>query len=175
MQHALSTPGACGSSVCGPFAHERGRLHAAYVFAMSTDYIGSRTQHNSCCMRHGHPPLSLRDEDTHAARSMANMHEDPFPMCICLTCMCFPPSLFPSSFNSTVGWPTSSTLSTSQGSKYNIPILVWVLEHYPLQAPLVYVVPTNDMVIKASHPFVDSSGQVCGGRGVGGGPIRGNQ
>ena len=64
---------------------------------------------------------------------------------------------------------TSPTLLPSQGSKYNIPILVWVLEHYPLQAPLVYVVPTNDMIIKPNHPFVDGSGQVCACRGRAGG------
>eukprot|EP00195_Chlamydomonas_chlamydogama_P013955 CAMPEP_0202903148 /NCGR_PEP_ID=MMETSP1392-20130828/22100_1 /ASSEMBLY_ACC=CAM_ASM_000868 /TAXON_ID=225041 /ORGANISM="Chlamydomonas chlamydogama, Strain SAG 11-48b" /LENGTH=514 /DNA_ID=CAMNT_0049590159 /DNA_START=47 /DNA_END=1591 /DNA_ORIENTATION=+ len=47
-----------------------------------------------------------------------------------------------------------------QGAKYNIPIVVWLHEAYPNAAPMVYVVPTQNMVIKGSHPYVDRSGQV---------------
>ncbi|GAX74461.1 hypothetical protein CEUSTIGMA_g1910.t1 [Chlamydomonas eustigma] len=47
-----------------------------------------------------------------------------------------------------------------QGIKYNIPILVWIPEHYPIQSPLAFVVPTESMVIKARHPYVDMNGQV---------------
>lgn len=45
-----------------------------------------------------------------------------------------------------------------QGVKYNIPVAVWLPERYPLAPPLVYVVPTPDMVIKPRHTFVDASG-----------------
>ncbi len=45
-----------------------------------------------------------------------------------------------------------------QGVKYNIPVAIWLPEQYPLAAPLVYVVPTPDMVIKPRHSFVDPSG-----------------
>ncbi|KAG0577799.1 hypothetical protein M758_5G175900 [Ceratodon purpureus] len=44
--------------------------------------------------------------------------------------------------------------------KYNIPIVIWLLETYPRQPPLVYVMPTRDMIIKPRHPNVDASGMV---------------
>ena len=47
-----------------------------------------------------------------------------------------------------------------QGAKYNIPVIVWLPERYPVHAPLVYVTPTPNMVIKANHSCVDASGQV---------------
>lgn len=43
---------------------------------------------------------------------------------------------------------------------YNIPVIIWLLESYPRQSPLVFVNPTRNMVIKDSHPFVNSSGIV---------------
>lgn len=43
---------------------------------------------------------------------------------------------------------------------YNIPVIIWLMESYPRQSPLVFVNPTRDMVIKDSHPFVNSSGIV---------------
>lgn len=46
-----------------------------------------------------------------------------------------------------------------QGVKYNIPVAIWLPERYPLAPPLVYVVPTPDMVIKPRHTFVDASGE----------------
>ena len=54
--------------------------------------------------------------------------------------------------------PLSLIRSIYQGVKYNIPVAVWLPERYPLAAPLVYVVPTPDMVIKPRHSFVDASG-----------------
>jgi hypothetical protein len=38
--------------------------------------------------------------------------------------------------------------------------MVWLPERYPLQAPLMYVCPTPNMIIKGSHSFVDGSGLV---------------
>ena len=48
---------------------------------------------------------------------------------------------------------------TLQGVKYNIPVAIWLTEQYPQQAPLAYVVPTPDMIIKPRHSFVDASGE----------------
>eukprot|EP00197_Chlamydomonas_leiostraca_P016157 CAMPEP_0202860114 /NCGR_PEP_ID=MMETSP1391-20130828/1960_1 /ASSEMBLY_ACC=CAM_ASM_000867 /TAXON_ID=1034604 /ORGANISM="Chlamydomonas leiostraca, Strain SAG 11-49" /LENGTH=642 /DNA_ID=CAMNT_0049539249 /DNA_START=110 /DNA_END=2038 /DNA_ORIENTATION=- len=47
-----------------------------------------------------------------------------------------------------------------QGNKYNIPVVIWLPERYPYEAPLPYVVPTPNMVIKGGHPYVDRNGQV---------------
>lgn len=52
-----------------------------------------------------------------------------------------------------------------QSVKYNIPVAVWLPERYPLAPPLVYVVPTPDMVIKPRHSFVDASGGRWGQKG----------
>ncbi|KAK9787367.1 hypothetical protein WJX73_002163 [Symbiochloris irregularis] len=46
------------------------------------------------------------------------------------------------------------------GVKYNIPVQLWLSEHFPHRAPIVYVVPTPDMIIKPRHSFVDASGIV---------------
>ncbi len=46
-----------------------------------------------------------------------------------------------------------------QGAKYNIPIVMWLVDRYPYSAPLVYVVPTANMVIKPGT-FVHPGGQV---------------
>lgn len=48
----------------------------------------------------------------------------------------------------------------SQGVRYNIPVIIWLPERYPMHAPLVYVTPTPNMVIKHNHSCVDASGQV---------------
>lgn len=48
-----------------------------------------------------------------------------------------------------------------QNVKYNIPVALWLPERYPMQPPLMYVVPTPDMVIKPRHTFVDPSGLVA--------------
>ncbi len=47
-----------------------------------------------------------------------------------------------------------------QGVKYNLPISLWLPEHYPRTAPILYVVPTHDMIIKPRHSFVDPAGLV---------------
>ncbi|BBN20228.1 ESCRT-I complex subunit TSG101 [Marchantia polymorpha subsp. ruderalis] len=47
-----------------------------------------------------------------------------------------------------------------QDVKYNIPIVLWLLEAYPRNCPLVYVTPTRDMIIKPRHTYVDASGMV---------------
>ena len=49
---------------------------------------------------------------------------------------------------------------TVQDVKYNIPVALWLPERYPEEAPMLYVVPTPDMIIKPRHSFVDSSGVV---------------
>ncbi|KAG6418585.1 hypothetical protein SASPL_120789 [Salvia splendens] len=47
-----------------------------------------------------------------------------------------------------------------QGVTYNIPVLIWLMESYPRHAPLVFVNPTRDMIIKRPHPFVSPNGVV---------------
>eukprot|EP00803_Ostreobium_quekettii_P002109 evm.model.scf_1113EXC.1 EVM.evm.TU.scf_1113EXC.1 scf_1113EXC:1500-6638(+) len=47
-----------------------------------------------------------------------------------------------------------------QKVKYNIPVAVWLPDNYPHQAPIVYVTPTPDMIIKPGHTHVDPSGLV---------------
>ncbi|KAL5732766.1 hypothetical protein ACOSQ2_032458 [Xanthoceras sorbifolium] len=47
-----------------------------------------------------------------------------------------------------------------QGVTYNIPVIIWLMETYPRHAPLVYVNPTRDMIIKRPHPYVTPSGLV---------------
>ena len=47
-----------------------------------------------------------------------------------------------------------------QGVKYNIPVTVWLHDHFPRASPLVYVTPTKDMIIKPQHACVDASGAV---------------
>ncbi|XP_057776587.1 protein ELC-like [Salvia miltiorrhiza] len=46
------------------------------------------------------------------------------------------------------------------GVTYNIPVLIWLMESYPHHAPLVFVNPTRDMIIKRPHPFVSPNGVV---------------
>ncbi|KAG2368509.1 UEV domain-containing protein [Suillus spraguei] len=45
-----------------------------------------------------------------------------------------------------------------RGASYNIPIAVWVTREYPRQPPIVYVVPTQDMLVRPSK-HVDVSGR----------------
>jgi len=47
-----------------------------------------------------------------------------------------------------------------QDVKYNIPVELWLPDRYPLEAPMLYVRPTPDMIIKPRHSFVDASGFV---------------
>lgn len=47
-----------------------------------------------------------------------------------------------------------------QGVKYNIPVSLWLPDRYPNVPPIMYVVPTPDMIIKPRHAFVDASGVV---------------
>ncbi|XP_051121401.1 protein ELC-like isoform X2 [Andrographis paniculata] len=49
---------------------------------------------------------------------------------------------------------------TFQGVTYNIPVIIWLMESYPRHAPLVFVNPTRDMIIKRPHPFVSPNGVV---------------
>ena len=48
-----------------------------------------------------------------------------------------------------------------QGVRYNIPVTVFLLEAYPRAAPLVYVCPTPDMIVKPRHASVEPSGKVA--------------
>ncbi|KAG2132481.1 UEV domain-containing protein, partial [Suillus bovinus] len=45
-----------------------------------------------------------------------------------------------------------------RGASYNIPIAVWITKEYPRQPPIVYVVPTQDMLVRPSK-HVDVSGR----------------
>jgi len=47
-----------------------------------------------------------------------------------------------------------------QSVKYNIPIVMWLVENYPRSPPICYVNPTPDMVVKPKHPFVNGSGLI---------------
>lgn len=39
-------------------------------------------------------------------------------------------------------------------------MVVWLPEQFPLAAPIVYVEPTSEMMVKPGHPFVEPSGLV---------------
>ncbi|KAK0210715.1 UEV domain-containing protein [Desarmillaria ectypa] len=45
-----------------------------------------------------------------------------------------------------------------RGASYNIPVAIWLTREYPVQPPIVYVVPTNDMLVKAGK-YIDVSGR----------------
>lgn len=45
-----------------------------------------------------------------------------------------------------------------RGASYNIPMAFWVTREYPRHPPIAYVVPTNDMLVKAGK-YVDVSGR----------------
>ncbi|KAF5380843.1 hypothetical protein D9615_003922 [Tricholomella constricta] len=45
-----------------------------------------------------------------------------------------------------------------RGASYNIPIATWVTRDYPREPPIAYVVPTNDMLVKAGK-YIDVSGR----------------
>lgn len=45
-----------------------------------------------------------------------------------------------------------------RNASYNIPIAIWLTREYPRQPPIAYVVPTNDMLVKAGR-YVDVSGK----------------
>jgi len=47
---------------------------------------------------------------------------------------------------------------TFNQASYNIPIAVWLTRQYPQHPPIVYVVPTKDMLVKAGK-YVDLSGK----------------
>ncbi|KAK4482048.1 hypothetical protein RD792_011606 [Penstemon davidsonii] len=46
------------------------------------------------------------------------------------------------------------------GVTYNIPVIIWLMDSYPHHAPLVFVNPTRDMIIKRPHSFVSPNGVV---------------
>lgn len=46
-----------------------------------------------------------------------------------------------------------------KNNNYNIPICIWLPVNYPLSAPLIYVKPTPNMLIRTSK-YVDSLGKV---------------
>jgi ESCRT-I complex subunit TSG101 len=45
-----------------------------------------------------------------------------------------------------------------RGASYNIPLAVWVVREYPRQPPVVYVVPTSDMLVRPGR-YLDVSGR----------------
>ena len=47
---------------------------------------------------------------------------------------------------------------TYRQSTYNIPIAIWITRDYPREPPIVYVVPTGDMLVKPGN-HVDVSGR----------------
>jgi ESCRT-I complex subunit TSG101 len=46
-----------------------------------------------------------------------------------------------------------------RGAPYNIPIALWLVREHPVLQPIVYVVPTNDMLVRAGK-YVDTSGRI---------------
>lgn len=54
----------------------------------------------------------------------------------------------------------AATSAHPQGAKYNIPIVVWLPDRFPVAPPLAYVTPTANMVVKQGHSYVDPSGLV---------------
>ncbi|XP_042496057.1 protein ELC-like [Macadamia integrifolia] len=47
-----------------------------------------------------------------------------------------------------------------QDIMYYIPVVIWLMESYPRDAPCIYVTPTRGMIIKRPHSHVDPSGLV---------------
>ncbi|KAG7452551.1 UEV-domain-containing protein [Guyanagaster necrorhizus] len=45
-----------------------------------------------------------------------------------------------------------------RGASYNIPVAIWITREYPAHPPIVYVVPTSDMLVKAGK-YIDVSGR----------------
>ncbi|CAN8062953.1 unnamed protein product [Agarophyton chilense] len=43
---------------------------------------------------------------------------------------------------------------------YQIPVAIWCCPHYPNDAPIPYVRPTRDMVLRTRHSHLDSKGRV---------------
>lgn len=50
-------------------------------------------------------------------------------------------------------------LTISQDNSYNIPVSVWLEESYPQSSPIVYVRPTQEMMI-VKRTFISSNGEV---------------
>ena len=45
-----------------------------------------------------------------------------------------------------------------RGASYNIPIQIWTPHGYPIEVPIVYVIPNSEMLVRKSE-FVDPSGR----------------
>eukprot|EP00924_Labyrinthula_sp_SR-Ha-C_P001709 snap_masked-scaffold_18-processed-gene-6.50-mRNA-1 protein AED:1.00 eAED:1.00 QI:0/-1/0/0/-1/1/1/0/380 len=55
----------------------------------------------------------------------------------------------------------SGTVGISyKNNKYNIPIGLWIPEHFPTNAPIVYVEPTRTMHVSKNHEYVAQDGKV---------------
>eukprot|EP00899_Mesostigma_viride_P003778 jgi/Mesvir1/13400/Mv16487-RA.1 len=46
------------------------------------------------------------------------------------------------------------------GTRYNVPLSIWLTDDYPRRPPTVLVTPTSDMTIRPMHPHVDLTGLV---------------
>lgn len=46
-----------------------------------------------------------------------------------------------------------------RGTRYNIPMSFWIPEMYPQHAPITFVSPTENMIIKPKHKHVDTQGR----------------
>ncbi|XP_070532603.1 caspase-3-like [Ptychodera flava] len=46
-----------------------------------------------------------------------------------------------------------------KGAKYNIPVCIWLMDTHPYNAPMAFVKPTSDMLVKPSK-YVDANGRV---------------
>eukprot|EP00184_Porphyridium_aerugineum_P001286 CAMPEP_0184697210 /NCGR_PEP_ID=MMETSP0313-20130426/4241_1 /TAXON_ID=2792 /ORGANISM="Porphyridium aerugineum, Strain SAG 1380-2" /LENGTH=716 /DNA_ID=CAMNT_0027155975 /DNA_START=160 /DNA_END=2310 /DNA_ORIENTATION=- len=46
------------------------------------------------------------------------------------------------------------------GKRYNISTVVWIPHHYPLFAPMVYLIPNATIAVKPDHPNVNQGGLV---------------
>lgn len=47
---------------------------------------------------------------------------------------------------------------TYRSAQYNIPVALWITRDYPVHPPIVYVVPSPDLLVKPG-PTVDPSGR----------------
>jgi len=47
-----------------------------------------------------------------------------------------------------------------EGSTYNIPVVMWLVEDFPRSPPVVFVTPTPRMRVAEKHPYVNPSGEV---------------
>eukprot|EP01122_Echinamoeba_exundans_P004834 TRINITY_DN15058_c0_g1_i1.p1 TRINITY_DN15058_c0_g1~~TRINITY_DN15058_c0_g1_i1.p1 ORF type:complete len:515 (+),score=81.49 TRINITY_DN15058_c0_g1_i1:40-1584(+) len=70
------------------------------------------------------------------------------------------PTIGPGSFSKALLFLGGTIPVQYKGNTYNIPVSIWFPEGYPYEAPMIYVNPTQNMIITPQHPHVDESGRV---------------